>query len=100
MSDVEKICWINAMRKRRAEEMAAAERAWKKAEELRSERERKAILRWRLMQFVQRGSWALAGAAAAMIGTWLAFGEMRHALFWVSVVIAAILGSLLTEPEE
>lgn len=99
MSDVEKICWVNAARRKWTEDAIAADRAMRKAEVERTERERIAVRRGRMMWLLQRGVWALLGVAAAMIGVFSALEEVSHALFWVSVLFGAGVLSLLMEGE-
>ena len=100
MSDVEKICWINAARRKWADEIAEADRAWRKAESERSRREQIAIRRCFLLRTVQRLTWALLGAAVVSAIVCAADGLLEATLTWLAVGAAAGLAALISEGEE
>lgn len=97
MSDVEKLCWANAARKKWADEIAAEEDARNMARAERYRKEQLSIRRALVVKFVQRMSWMALGAASALVMFCAAGGRLDAALAWSALGSCSIVSIVLSE---
>lgn len=97
MSDIERLCWANAESKKREEVRDVVERVQADLREKARKKARLVARRVRMLWMMKRLAWGFLGASAAMIGVCIGLGKGHHALFWVMVVIGAVVLTAVTE---